>query len=139
MDLILHQESDRELIEARTKFNAIKADEKRPSLYGNPENRNTEQAQTIRKVLNLHELTAVAIEERVINERVYRKWFNSTYIGDYEAMKDYIAVARKTYQNPKAFYEFERTALRWKADTDWYAKPGKIRRKWEALKTAWRS
>jgi hypothetical protein len=53
-------------------------------------------------VLNLHELTAVTIEEGVINERIYRRWFNNTFIKDYEATEAYIIEARKTYDNPKA-------------------------------------
>lgn len=134
MDLILHQESDRELVEARVEFNVIKAGETRPSVYGKPERINDRQAQIIRRVLNVHELTAVAIQQRVIDERVYRTWFNGTYIKDYESMKEYIIEARKTYANPKAFSEFETTALRWRDDKSWHAPPSFFKRKWTAIK-----
>jgi hypothetical protein len=50
-------------------------------------------------VLNLHELTAVTIEEGVINERIYRRWFNNTFIKDYEATEAYIIEAHKTYES----------------------------------------
>jgi hypothetical protein len=123
MDLILHQESDRELVEAR----------------GKPDRKNEPQAQIIRRVLNVHELTAVAIQERVIDECVYRRWFNTTFIKDYESMKDYISEARATYSNPKAFSEFESTAIRWKEDKTWGAPPSWIHRKWTAAVAWWRA
>ncbi|UIP07129.1 DUF4760 domain-containing protein [Erythrobacter sp. SDW2] len=133
MDLILHQESDRDLIEARAAFNELKAGEVKLATYAKPETKNSEQAQTIRKILNLHELTAVAIEEGVIDERVYRRWFNTTYIKDYVAVEAYILEARRTYENPKAFCEFEKMAKRWKSDKSWYAKPSWLQRKSEAF------
>lgn len=139
MDLILHQESDRELVEARVEFNKIKAAPDRPSLLGRPEHKNDPNAQIVRRVLNVHELTAVAIKEGVIDECVYRSWFNTTYIKDYEAMKDYIAEARKTYENPNAFAEFEAMALRWKEDKAWGAPPGLIKRKAYALAKVWQA
>ncbi|AOR77198.1 hypothetical protein BES08_10885 [Novosphingobium resinovorum] len=134
MDLILHQESDRELVDARTEFNKIKAGDVRPSTYGKSDRINDKEAQYIRRVLNVHELTAVAIQQGVIDECVYRTWFNTTYIKDYEAMKDYIVQARITYGNPCAFSEFEATAIRWKEDRAWGAPPSIIKRKWKALK-----
>jgi hypothetical protein len=133
MDLILHQESDRDLIEARGKFNVLKAGDVKLKTFAKPESRNSDEAQTIRKILNLHELTAVAIEEGVIDERVYRRWFNTTFIKDYEATEAYIVDARKTYDNPKAFCEFERAAQRWKADVAWYDHPSWLNRKLEAI------
>ena len=139
MDLILHQESDRELVEARVEFNRIKASEVRPSIYGKPDRKNEPQAQIIRRVLNVHELTAVAVKERVIDESVYRSWFNTTYIKDHDAMKDYIAEARKTYENPNAFCEFETMALRWQNDKSWRAPPDWPARKWAAVIVFWRA
>jgi hypothetical protein len=139
LDLILHQESDRELIEARQAFNEIKAGDIRAATYGRSDQKNTPQAQVIRKILNLHELTAVAINEGVIDEAVYRRWFNKTYIDDYDAMRGYIEQARITYQNPHAFKEFQHLALEWQSDTSWYADQGWFARKIKGLKLAWRA
>lgn len=139
MDLILHQESDRELIEARVEFNKIKAGQDRPSKFGKTEHKNEPYAQIIRRVLNVHELTAVAVKEGVIDECVYRSWFNTTYIKDYEAMKDYIAEARKTYDNARAFAEFEAMALKWKDDKSWGSPPSLIKRKMSALVKVWQA
>jgi hypothetical protein len=139
MDLILHQESDKELVEERQKFNKIKAGNIRLSSYGKPDKKASEEAQTLRKVLNIHELTAVAIGEGVIDECVYRRWFNGTYISDYQATKGYITEARRTHANPKAFSEFEKAALRWEEDVSWNANPGWWGRKVKALRSLWRA
>lgn len=134
LDLILHQESDAELIDAREGFIALKAGTTKISSYGVADKRSSDEAQHLKKVLNLHELTAVAIQEGVIDECVYRRWFNGTYISDYEATKDYITAVRANYDNSKVFSEFENTALRWKADKAWGAPPSWWVRKWKALK-----
>ncbi|BEV00074.1 DUF4760 domain-containing protein [Novosphingobium olei] len=134
LDLIMHQESDAELIAAREGFTALKNGTTKISSFGVREKRTSDEAQHLKKVINLHELTAVAIQEGVIDECVYRRWFNGTYIDDYEATKDYISAVRSSYGNPKVFSEFEKTALRWKADKTWGAPPSFIRRKWDAVR-----
>ena len=134
LDLILHQESDRELIEARDGFTALKDGTTKISSFGVPAQRNSPEARHLKKVLNLHELTAVAIQERVIDECVYRRWFNGTYIADYEATKAFIEAVRKSYGNEAVFSEFEKTALRWKNDQSWGAEPNWVRRKIDAVK-----
>lgn len=134
LDLILHQQSDRELIEAREGFTKLKSGTTKISSFGTHEKRNSPEAQSLKKVLNLHELTAVAIQEGVIDECVYRRWFNGTYIDDYEATKDYIQAVRKSFGNQKVFSEFEQTALRWKTDKAWGAPPAWWKRKLSAFK-----
>lgn len=139
MDLILHQESDRDLIAERSAFNDLKLGTVKLVTFAKADKRGSDQTQAIRKVLNLHELTAVAIEEGVIDERVYRRWFNTTFIKDFEATEAYITEARKTYENPKAFCEFERIARRWKADVSWYDAPGLWARKKDAILRVFRA
>lgn len=133
MDLILHQQSDAELVASRAAFNDIKGGNVRPSSYGKADKKGSDEFETIRKVLNIHELTAVAIIEGVIDERVYRRWYNSTIINDYEAMKDFLAEARRTYSNPCAFCEFQKLAKRWKDDPNWDVAPSWLERKRQAV------
>lgn len=133
LDIILHQESDKELIEARVHFNELKAGTTKLATFGAPDQKNSAGAQTIRKILNLHELTAVAIQEGVIDECVYRRWFNTTYKKDYSATLEYIGKARVTYENPCAFIEFERLSKKWEADMDWPKTPSFFERKWLAV------
>lgn len=190
LDLILHQQSDKELIVDRARFNDLKLNGKRSSVYveawKNARKRNPVSDQVddsfhgtfgamlsvnnvshrvaevkgvsilpdgkgdgkkksfrdderkdfelIRRVINVHELTAVAIRENTIDECVYRRWFNGSYIDDYEYVRDYIWELRKAAGNPKIYVEFEQTAIRWKNDNVWNAPPGWLTRKWQALK-----
>ncbi|WP_051881436.1 DUF4760 domain-containing protein [Parvularcula oceani] len=90
----------------------------------------------IDKILNVHELTAVAIQEGALDERVFRRWYNKAYIRDYESMTGYIEAIRINRQNPAIFKELEALAKAWKEDRNFYAEPGWARRKWRALKKA---
>lgn len=133
LDLILHIESDRELLEARNRFIKLKKSETRSHVWGTEDQRDSEEATTIRTTLNINELVAVSICEGVIDECVYRRWFNKAYIGDYRAMTGYIQAVREYKKNPAIFKEFEELALKWDADTGWYDKPGWWKRKIRAL------
>ena len=133
LDLILHHESDGDLIEARKAFNKLKAGTTKLEVYAGSDKRGDSDFENIRKVLNIHELTAVAIEEGVIDERVFRRWFNSTVISDYQATREFVKAARQTYNNPNGFCEFERLAKRWREDESWRPQPSWISRKAAAL------
>lgn len=133
LDLILHHESDKELIDARKAFNKLKAGDTKLKTFAAANMRGDPNFETIKKVLNIHELTAVAVEEGVIDERVFRRWFNSTIIDDYVATSAFIEKARETYKNPNGFCEFERLAKRWRDDTKWNPTPSLLRRKSAAI------
>lgn len=133
LDLIFHHESDKDLIAARRAFNKLKAGETKLVTFAGNDKRGDENFENIKKVLNIHELTAVAIEEGVIDERVFRRWFNSTVIQDYEATSAFIIAARETYKSPNGFCEFERLAKRWRDDAAWKPTPSWIGRKGAAI------
>ncbi|TMM47160.1 DUF4760 domain-containing protein [Qipengyuania marisflavi] len=114
LDLILHQQSDRELIEAREKFNELKSGSTKLVTYASLDERASKNFEAIRTVLNIHELTSVSICEGVIDERVYRSWFNTAMISDFEATEAFIKEIRRNRDAPKAFCEFEAMARRWK-------------------------
>lgn len=131
--LILHIESDKDLIDARKKFLHIKKGRTKPEEYGSEAARDGEEAFAIRTVLNIHELVAVSINEGVIHERVFRRWYNKAYIDDFESMTGYINVVRTNRKNPKIFAEFEDLAKKWRDDKSWYASPNFFNRKWSAF------
>lgn len=139
LDLILHIESDGDLIEARNKFTEIKKSNVRSSTYGKEDQRASTEAEHIRTVLNINELTAVSIQEGVIDETVFRRWFNSAFIDDYKSMTGYIEETRK-WRNPHVFKELEGLASRWEqTNTDWYAGPSWFGRKCSAVTKVWRA
>lgn len=135
LDLILHIESDGDLIVARNRFIDIIRSDTKSEVYGREDKRGSDETKAIRTVLNINELVAVSIRENVIDERVWRKWFNRAFISDYEEMTGYIDEVRKSRDNPAIFEALEETALRWKADASWYTKPNWWIRKWRALRS----
>ncbi len=139
LDLILHIESDGDLIKSRNAFTEIKKSNVRSSTHGKEELRASDEAGHIRTVLNINELVAVSIQEGVIDESVFRRWFNSAFIDDYKSMTGYIEETRK-WRNPHVFKELEGLALRWEqTNDDWYAGPSWLRRKWLATLKIWRA
>lgn len=139
LDLILHIESDGDLIDARNKMIDLKKSTNRSGVYGTEDKRDSDEAKAIRTTLNIDELVAVQIVEGVIDERVYRRWFNKAFIDDYKSMTGYIEAVREYKKNPNVFRELELLAKRWEDDVAWYQHPGWFRRKMNALKLAWRA
>ena len=132
LDIILQTESDKDLIRARKIFTRILEGNEKPEFWGMKENRKSDEAHAIRTVLNIHELMAVSIQEGVIDERVWRRWYNRGYISDYNEMVGYIKQVRAWKNNPALYKEFELLAQRWERDQRWYAPPGFFKRKYEA-------
>lgn len=132
LDLILHHQSDSDLVAARFEFNKIRAGTTKFVTYAEMDAADSDEFEAIRKVLNIHELTAVAVEEGVIDERVYRRWNNSTVQNDYKATRDFIDRLRETRNTANAYCEFERLAKAWAEDVNWTPEPGWWRRKWTA-------
>lgn len=139
LDLILHIESDGDLIDARNQMIDLKNSDNKSSVWGTEDKRDSDEAKAIRTALNINELVAVQIHEGVIDERVYRKWFNKAFIDDYKAMSGYIEAVREYKKNPCVFRELELLARRWESDPDWYNHPGWFLRKWNALRLVWRA
>lgn len=100
LDLILHIESDGDLIKSRNAFTDIKKSNVRSSTYGKEDQRASDEAGHIRTILNINELVTVSIQEGVIDESVFRRWFNSAFIDDYKSMTGYIEETRK-WKNPQ--------------------------------------
>lgn len=139
LDLILHIESDGDLITSRNAFTDIKKSNVRSSTYGKEDQRASDEAGHIRTILNINELVAVSIQEGVIDESVFRRWFNSAFIDDYKSMTGYIEETRK-WRNPHVFKELEALAKRWEqTNTEWYAGPTWIGKKWAAIQKVWQA
>lgn len=133
LDLIMHIESDGDLIRARNAFIGLKGGSQRSAHWGQEAQKDTEEAKDIRTVLNVNELIAVSIREGVIDERVFRRWFNGAYIDDWQSMTGYLTEVRRYKGNPNIFCEFEALARKWEDDKGWNSPPGWFGRKWGAL------
>jgi hypothetical protein len=62
--------------------------------------------------LNHYELIAIAIKNKILDERFYKDWMKSTYIKHYDECSDYIMEIRKSA--PLSYVEFESLANKWR-------------------------
>lgn len=73
----------------------------------------------IRQILNHYELIAIGIRENIIDEAIYRRWFQTGLIRDWEAASDLISRLRKDPDVPNrqsVYIEMEELATRWRAE-----------------------
>lgn len=78
------------------------------------EHSGTPQLETIRLILNDYELIAIGISEDIIDETLYKRWFESTLIRDFDAAFATIDTLRRRTKIDGLYVEFEALARRWK-------------------------
>lgn len=112
LDLIMSEQSQETLISNRKKFIALK---KAGHLvkWADPEQADTDSASVLRAILNRYELVAIGINEKTLNERVYKNYGRTTVVGDWIDCKPFVMQRRQTKNNPKLYCEFEKLAKKW--------------------------
>ncbi|MFZ4120063.1 MAG: DUF4760 domain-containing protein [Caulobacterales bacterium] len=93
-----------------TKFDPS-VSQKRTKSKSNPADVWRERNGAIVAILNRYETFALAIFRDAMDEELYRGWWRSTLLDDFDRLRPFISKARKNA--PKAFIEFERLAMRW--------------------------
>lgn len=73
-----------------------------------------DQAHKVNAFLSHHELVAVAIRNKAIDEKTYKDWTGVVYLLIWEQAASYIFAVRKINQVPGAFVHFENLAKKWK-------------------------
>ena len=64
--------------------------------------------------LNHFELVAIAVEEGIVSERLYAKWYRSSYVETWKLAKDFVVELRKQRKNNQAiFRKFQDLAEAW--------------------------
>lgn len=134
LDLILHIESDGDIIKARKILSAVKKDPQGSRAWGAADKRDSDEANAIRTVLNINEIVAVSIAERIIDERIYRRWFRKAFIDDYRSMDGYIQGVREYWRNPSIYVELQTLAENWEGMPAYQNRPGWLARKLRAVR-----
>lgn len=67
----------------------------------------------LNNIANDNELTAIAIENNIIDEQFFKTWFKQSYINDRERMREYIDETRLRTQNDKLYVNFVVLAEKW--------------------------
>jgi hypothetical protein len=113
LELILDQESDEDIINARRAFVAVATDPKlKIEDFASPEKRNTIEGDAIRRTLNSYELMSIGIQKGVIDYDLYRIWMKAGTIKYWGYSESYIISIRKKSGNPLLYHEFE-TMISW--------------------------
>lgn len=74
-------------------------------------------------IANDYELTAIAMENDIIDEKFYKSWFRQSYINDYNRLDEYIRETRRLNRNEKIFIKFQTLAEKWQAEGETTAQP----------------
>jgi len=64
-------------------------------------------------VLNRYETFAIGISEGAIDQKLYKRWWRSSMVRDWNDARSTIEQMRKDYESPRLFIEFERLAIKW--------------------------
>ncbi|MEM9425667.1 MAG: DUF4760 domain-containing protein [Pseudomonadota bacterium] len=113
LDMLSRREWDADYLSARTEFNRLKTGPTPLETWVNDEHKNTTQSDCIRTVLNDYELIAVGIREDILDEELYKVWFKTSFLRDYNLSKSYIAAMRKKYSSDQIFAELQNLAESW--------------------------
>jgi hypothetical protein len=71
------------------------------------------QIAQILQILNHSEQIAIGIREGILDEAIYRRWFQSGFVRDWEVSSEMVLRIRRDVRNT-LFMEFEELASRWR-------------------------
>ncbi|WP_460275114.1 DUF4760 domain-containing protein [Celeribacter sp. ULVN23_4] len=113
LDLLSRNEWDSDYLKARNEFNVLKNTPPGLAFWTSEDHAASPQIATIRSVLNDYEMIAIGIEEDILDEDLYLKWFRSSLLKDYELSKDAINSLREKHKVPSLYDRFELLAVKW--------------------------
>ena len=116
LDLLIKREWDKDYLDHKAKFNRLRDGEGGLEKWICTEHRNSDEANSIRYIMNDYELIALAIARGVIDGEMYKAWFRGSMIRDFRAAEIAIGRARNLANYPSIYIEWERLARRWMAE-----------------------
>ncbi|PPD14665.1 MAG: hypothetical protein CTY25_10030 [Methylobacterium sp.] len=116
LDLLIKREWDKDYLDHKAHFNRLRDAEGGLEKWICAEHRNSDEANSIRYVMNDYELIALALSRGVIDEAIYKAWFRGSMIRDFRAAEIAIGRARNLANYPQIYVEWERLARRWMAE-----------------------
>lgn len=111
LDFIARAEADKDLIDGRKKFIKLaNAGDGGLAKYAEQDHEDTDEAQSIKLVLNEFELIAIGIQRGVIDFELYRRWNRSSVLNYWKHALPFVTRLRARTNNKMYFYEFEQMA-----------------------------
>ncbi|MBK4215720.1 DUF4760 domain-containing protein [Paracoccus caeni] len=119
LEFISKREWDSDYLHNRMEFNRLKNDvETGLEFWVRDNQKNSPQLNVIRTILNDYELVAIGVLEEDLDDDLYRSWYKSTLINDFDKCRNAIETLRARLQNEQIFCRFEALAARWKQHSD---------------------
>jgi hypothetical protein len=112
LDILLNEHTHEISIKERTEFIKLKKNGDLSS-WASSDKANAPEVETIRAVLNRYELVAIGIRKSTLDEQLYKLWCRTTLVGDWRAMKPFVAQIRTLNSIPTLYCEFEALARKW--------------------------
>ncbi len=109
-DHISRTEADADFIAARRKFVELARSGEGLVKWADKDKEKTEEAQSIKLVLNDFELVAIGIQRGIIDEEFYKRWFKSSVVQYWGHAQPFVAELRRRTSNGMLYYEFEQMA-----------------------------
>ena len=110
IDMLTHHKSDKDLVEATRRVNALHSNGGRLSHHVD---KDSDERKSILKVLNTQEFIAVGVRMKAFDEDVYKEMQCSNVLRLWSASKGFITELRESDKAPTIFQDFERLATRW--------------------------
>lgn len=116
IDLVLHEKTDREYLEARREFAKLKGGNDSLTKYAcSKANEHVEEKQAILLVLNQYEFMAAGIFAGAFDEEIYMRMKRSLLIRDWDTLSAFVHELRRQSSNSALFIEFEQLARSWRS------------------------
>lgn len=112
IDNLLQKNWDEDYIKIRRAFVRLREDTDALLDAAKEDNQSREDASAIRSILNDYEITALGIKCGILDEKIFRLWFETSFLNDYEKLRPFIVTIR--LQNSRYFVEMEQLAKKWK-------------------------
>lgn len=112
LDIVLNEQTHETAIQERTQFINLKKKGDLSSWAASSQ-ANSPEVETIRAVLNRYELVAIGIKKSTLDEKIYKYWCRTTLVGDWRAIKPFVAQIRTVNSIPTLYCEFEALAKKW--------------------------
>lgn len=113
LDMLSRNEWDAAYLESKRKFNELRDSANGLAKWTAEEHWGSAELNVIRNSLNDYELVAVGIKEGILDEELYKRWFESSLTKDWKASEAFIRQVRDLEKSEKFFCEFEWIAKKW--------------------------
>lgn len=104
------KDADKDVIEARKKFNELSDPTGKLSTYTKPDDLSEEESNSVRLILNDYEVMAIGVENGIFDLAIIKHYGRGTILRDWARTAPFIHKLRNELDNPYVYYEFEHLA-----------------------------